>query len=44
MARGNLPLTGLPVWIVFLAGMALLGLGKVLYRRRPRDAVDLIAH
>jgi LPXTG-motif cell wall-anchored protein len=43
-ARGNLPLTGVPVWIVFLAGLALLGLGRVLYRRRSNGAVDVLAH
>ena len=40
---GNLPLTGLPVWVVFLGGLLLAGIGKALYRRRDAEVADLIA-
>ena len=43
-ATGDLPLTGLPVWLVFLAGLALAGIGRVLYRRRSAGVADLVAH
>jgi len=43
MASGNLPLTGLPVWLVLLAGLTALTVGASFYRRRLA-AADLTAH
>jgi LPXTG-motif cell wall-anchored protein len=43
MASGNLPLTGLPVWLVLLAGLTALTVGAFFYRRR-HAAADLTAH
>jgi len=43
MASGNLPLTGLPVWLVLLAGLTALTIGAFLYRRRAA-AADLATH
>ena len=43
MASGNLPLTGLPVWLVLLAGLTALSDGAFVYRRRLA-AADLTAH
>ena len=38
LASGELPLTGLPLWAVTLAGLFLTGLGVLVRRRRPQIA------
>ena len=38
LASGDLPYTGLPVWVVTLAGLFLTGLGVFFRRRRPEIA------
>jgi hypothetical protein len=35
---GNLPFTGLPVWLPLLAGLGLVGAGYLLLRRKARGA------
>lgn len=37
-AGGNLPFTGLPIWVPLLAGLGLLGSGYMLLRRKARTS------